>query len=119
MKVVTPGHHYLLDNLDGSNKNVLNFVNRNPRQESQGTYNQEVLRVLIDRVNFLDRQLPWDGNKKIIHNLEMALVLHECRALERKVEKNKIDVTSLPVGSDGHFIFSSSDTAFPWILKDR
>lgn len=104
MKVVNPGHIYMLEHLDGSESHNINFVNRNPGQQAEGTTNQEVLRALLDRVKFLDNQLPWCGNKEIIKHLEMALVLHEARAIIRKVEKDTISIDDLEINpKDGHF----------------
>jgi len=105
MKTITEGHHYTMDSLDGVAKNEIVFVKRFRGQENHpGTTNQEVLRVLLDRVKFLDKEKPWEGNKKILHHLRMALVLHESRALERKVEKDEVApefIEKCP--KDGHF----------------
>lgn len=104
MKIVRAGHEYLLNRLDGENHELLNFVNRDHGCDKTGTTNQEVLRVLIDRVKFLDSEVPWVGNATILQHLRMALVLHESRHLERAAEKGKIlpeeIVTSI---DDGHF----------------
>src|SRR4051794_17180616 len=106
MKVLIAGHLYELSHLDGDGAQRLQFVDRNHGQDAEGTFNQEVLRVLIDRVKFLDAEVAWEGNEQILHHLRMALVLHEARALYRKVEKGKLLPESLPVGSDGHFLQS-------------
>ena len=106
MKAIIPGHLYELDHLDGDRKQQLRFVDRGHGTNYQGTYNQEVLRVLIDRVQFLHAEQPWILNEQIIYHLRMALVLHEARALGRKVEKGQLLPEQLPVGRDGHFLFS-------------
>jgi len=105
MVVKQEGQKYLVKNLDITDKTfqAINFVNRRHGCNSSGTNNQELLRVLIDRVKFLDREVPWDGNKKIIHHLRQALVLHESRHLERLSELEKIEPEHISVGSDGHF----------------
>lgn len=104
MNVLEPGHAYELSHLDGGNTQQLYFVNRNPGERSEGTQNQEVLRVLIDRVQFLEKQVHWDGNAKILHHLRMALVLHEARVLERKTEQGKILPENVAVAADGHYV---------------
>lgn len=104
MKVIIPGHLYELDHLDGARKQQLRFVDRGHGADYQGTYNQEVLRVLIDRVQFLHVEKPWLLNAEILHHLRMALMLHEARAMIRKVEKDQLLPEQLPVGPDGHFI---------------
>lgn len=108
MKVIEPGHMYELDQLDALDgaKRILVFVKRGESPHS-GTINQEVIRALIDRVQFLDTELPHDVNEKIIFHLRMALVLHEARALERKVERGKIEPERVECDpSDGHFCLS-------------
>ena len=93
MEIEEPGHIYILNNLDGTEKTRLVFVNRNNCYEHEGTTNQEVIRALVDRVKYMEQQLPWDGNNKILFHLRMALVLHEARVLERKTEEGKINKT--------------------------
>lgn len=105
MRVLKPGHTYELDHLDGSGKSRLQFVQRSPKHEpKEGVTNQEVLRALIDRVKFLNEELPWNGNEKILRHLRMALILHEARALERKVEKGEMSPEYVTINkADGHF----------------
>lgn len=104
MKVIDPGHVYELTHLDGCKTQTLQFINRNPGKECEGTTNQEVLRALIDRVKFLDSQIRWELNDQIIHHLRMAIALHEARVIIRKTEKGQIKTESMPVANDGHFI---------------
>ena len=107
MRVIDPGHVYSLDSLDGDLEQTVTFVKRFRGDDNHaGTTNQELLRVLIDRVGFLDSEKPWPLNEQIIHHLRMALVLHEARALIRKVEKKEIEPEALLVAEkDGHYIF--------------
>lgn len=108
MKVLKQGHVYELKYLDCGNSinphERLMFVNRNHGEDSPGTTNQEVIRVLINRVEFLDKEHHWPGNIKILKHLRMALVLHESRHLERLVERGLLLPESLPVGVDGHYL---------------
>lgn len=103
MNVKEPGHVYELDYLDGTGSGTLTFVNRegNPHE---GTQTQEVLRVLIDRTQHCDRCLRWEGNDKIIYHLRMALILHEQRALERKLQKGTLTPELVATDKDGHFM---------------
>lgn len=106
MKVIVPGHQYELDNLKDPGSQKLVFKNDGievPGLTHSGTYNQEVIRALIDRIQTLDRQVRWNGNDEIIYHLRSALVLHEARALIRKTEKGEINPESIEVDSDGHF----------------
>lgn len=104
---IDPGHVYELAALDGELKQTVVFVKRFRGEENHpGTTNQELLRVLIDRVKFLHDEKPWPLNNQIIGHLRMALVLHEARALIRKAEKTEISPELMPVAArDGHFIF--------------
>lgn len=107
MRIVDPGHVYALDSLDGEYQQSVRFVKRfRGNLNHPGTVNQELLRVLIDRVQFLDAEKPWPLNEQILYHLRMALVLHEARAIIRKTEKCQIFPELLPVsGTDGHYIF--------------
>lgn len=110
MRVLVAGHTYLLDHLDGDGQTTLQFVQRGPLHEpKEGVINQEVMRALIDRVQFLDAEVPWSGNQEIIEHLRMALALHEARAFLRHVEKGHIDPEALPTGVDGHMQIVGDD----------
>jgi len=109
MKVIEKGHIYELAYLDDDmnkcrsmSENQLVFVNREDSPHA-GTQTQEVIRALIDRTQHCDSCLRWEGNDLIIHHLRMALVLHEARALERKVEKGLICPENIATDDDGHF----------------
>lgn len=106
MYIIIDGHLYMLDNIDGAGQQRLQFVDRGHGRDCEGTTCQEVLRVLIDRVKFLDREKRWDGNDEILLHLRKALILFEMRALYRKVEKGSILPEDLAFDpSDGHLIF--------------
>jgi len=90
MKAIDPGHAYLVNNIDGPDKQLIRFVKRvgpgypfNQAPEHQGTNCQELLRVLIDRVAYLDKQIAADENKEILSHLKHALWLFEARATQR------------------------------------
>lgn len=107
MKIIERGHIYQLEQLDRKPDDpdmILRFVNREKGTKHGGTQTQEAVRALIDRTQHCDRCLRWDGNDLIIYHLRMALVLHECRAMIRKVEKGQLKpelVTTEWI--DGHF----------------
>ena len=104
MIILEDGHKYLANHLDGKGSTILQFVNRGHGKDKEGVNNQEILRILIDRIKFMDNEVRWDGNEKILFCLRMALVLHECRHLERLLEKGEIKPESIPFGKDGHYI---------------
>lgn len=107
MRVIEPGHVYALSNLDGhpGEEQTIVFVNRllGPHgTRHPGILNQEAIRavidvidVVIDRVNSLDAEMAWGGNAQSIKHLtdaqrllRLVILLHEQRALERKVDKD-------------------------------
>lgn len=110
VRVIYPGHCYALQNLKDFGEQELQFRQDPPlHPEVHGTSCQEVLRALVDRVEVLDREVPWVGNAEIVHHLRMALAGFEARALYRKVEKGALKIERLPVGRDGHVILKEED----------
>jgi hypothetical protein len=103
MKVLQRGHRYELDHRDGDNKTIVQYVNKEPGQECEGVIQQEVLRMMLDRNRYCTACQPNAVSKRIEYHLQMALVLHEMRALERKVQKGEIMPEYVRTGSDGHF----------------
>lgn len=120
MTVRDPGHLYKLDVLDGDGeKETLRFVKREgsgyPGNVGHypGTNCQEVLRALIDRVKYLDGQIPDSSNVAVLGHLRGALVSLEIRAARRhkRVPANAlwiVDVENAPtcpecghIGCDG------------------
>lgn len=91
MKVIDPGHTYALQNLDVRQSNQaqpLVFVKRcNPPEKypgnfwyQAGTTMQEVLRALIDRIQYVNKQKPDPTNKLVLRAYREALILLELRA---------------------------------------
>ncbi len=118
MKVIEKGHIYDLTirSHDGSkpgfhDAQILTFVNKQPGQEHDGVTTQEVLRALIDRGRHCANCMPHRNNEQIIYHLRMALVLHEARALERKLEKGDIAPEYISTGPDGHYGLSQNSPA--------
>lgn len=93
MKVLDPGHQYGLTSLDASydgEYEFLAFVKRvgpeypgNTGFPYSGTNIQEVIRALIDRVNYLEGQVPCMENALVIEHLRCAFQWLERRAARR------------------------------------
>lgn len=95
MKVVDPGHHYILQWLDATEPpgpfahDDLIFVKRTgegyPGNDDAhpGTTMQEVLRALIDRVKYVNAQVPHARNEYVLQHLRAAIYQLEMRAAER------------------------------------
>jgi hypothetical protein len=104
MKIKVQGHTYELSNFE--NKNVegqtLQFIHKEPIIEgstelntlADGTTNEEVLEVLIDRMNFLQSKFPCKENACCITHLQEGLMWLEKRTndrIKRNVEgQNKL-----------------------------
>jgi hypothetical protein len=94
MKVVIPGHVYELLELDpqpGLHMPWLWFVKRNSPPEkypgntdtNAGTNIQDVCRALIDRLIYLDHQIPCEENRRAQTLLQAVIWLLERRAARR------------------------------------
>lgn len=123
MRVVEPGHVYDLTQLDGEGAPLrLVFVNREEGDKHPGTQTQEVLRTiidmldcLVDRTNHCDSnprcaKPRWEGNDRIIKSMteaqrqcRLAILYHEERVLEKRLDKGTFKPEEQPVGRDGHY----------------
>ena len=97
MNVLTPGHKYVLANFDNPTApgQVLQFIQKEPvpadeantpgqlRLVADGTTNEEVLAVLIDRLNFLQGKFPCRENAIALTHLETALLWLNKRTADR------------------------------------
>lgn len=97
MKTLTPGHRYELENFDnpGHPGQVIQFIEKVPmtgegvpvgalRTLNDGTTNEDVLRVLIDRMNSLQAKFPCRENAIATTHLETSLLWLEKRTADRK-----------------------------------
>ncbi len=96
MKVLTTGHRYELANHEqnlAELNQVLQFIHKEPidnaapvalRTVSDGTTNEEVLRVLIDRLQFLQAKAPCRENAIVITKLEESLMWLNKRTADRQ-----------------------------------
>lgn len=92
MRVITEGHLYELENFEeGDIKQALQFIQKVPVFEgssdlktiSNGTTNEEVLKVLINRLQYLNGKFPCRENSIVITKLEEALMWLEKRTRDR------------------------------------
>jgi len=97
MKVITTGHKYELDHfenygLPGCPVQTLQFIEKVPATEgseelrtvNDGTTNEEVLRVLIDRLQYLNGKFPCRENSIAITKLDEALMWLNKRTADRR-----------------------------------
>lgn len=94
MNILRPGHRYELANFEDPAKpgQVIQFIEKERRAEhvpdlvtlSDGTTNEEVLRVLIDRMNSMQAKFPCRENAIATTHFETGLLWLEKRTADRK-----------------------------------
>ena len=94
MKPVIEGHRYELENFEAKDQpgQTLQFIQKTPVTEgsaelktvSDGTTNEEVLKVLIDRMNSMQAKFPCRENAIATTHMETALLWLEKRTADRK-----------------------------------
>lgn len=95
MKILTPGHRYELENFELPKQpgQVVQFIEKKPDEEggegalytvNDGTTNEEVLRMLIDRMQSLQLKFPCRENAIVLTNLEESLMWLEKRTADRR-----------------------------------
>lgn len=110
MKVLYPGHRYELGHIDGAGKTVLQFVQRAPlHPPCEGIICQQLLCMILDRIKELEKEVSSPLNDLLLFHGRQMLCLFEARALMRKAEKGQLLPEYLPVGADGHFIFTTEE----------
>lgn len=89
MRVLDPGHDYVLESLDGDAPQRLTFVKREGAGfpgnvgSHPGTTMQEVLRALIERAEYVNAQIPCAETEAAAEMWKASLVLLEARAARR------------------------------------
>lgn len=89
INVADAGHKYLLPSFDGGTPQTLTFMKREGEGfpgnvgHYPGTNLQSVLRACLDRVLYLQGQIPHDNNLAIVCHLKHCLRELEQRAAER------------------------------------
>lgn len=98
MKILKEGHRYELDSLERSNIQNLQFIEKKLvdgvfKTINDGTTNEEVLDVLINRLRYLNTKAPCRENSIVITKLEESLMWLNKRTEERI--KQKVENTPL------------------------
>ena len=91
MQIITTGHKYVLPSFEGGIEQVLQFIEKVPAAEgskdlrtvNDGTTNEEVLKVLIDRLQYLNGKFPCRENAIAITKLEESLMWLNKRTSDR------------------------------------
>lgn len=93
VKNLIPGHTYELPNFEKPEVEgqKLQFIHKEPvevgstelKTVNDGTTNEAVIEVLLDRMNFLNEKFPCKENKKAIKHLKKSLKWLEARTKGR------------------------------------
>jgi len=102
MKNITPGHRYELENFEGNDKpgQIIQFIEKVPKATlnanvtdasypgelvtlHDGTTNEEVMAMIIDRMNYLQSKFPCRENAIAITHFETGLMWLEKRTADR------------------------------------
>ena|SRR5215813_6316300 len=87
MKALTEGHRYSLKNFEGGNDaQQLQFIEKDVAMNTihDGTTNEEVLEMLIDRLTYLHNRLPSRETALARTKCEEALLWLKKRTADRK-----------------------------------
>jgi len=105
MKVYVEGHSYTVENFESDSTQVINFIHKLPAKEAvergiiedsadlapetlvtvtEGTTNEELLKVLINRTQYLQSKFPCRENENAITKMEEALMWFDKRTADRK-----------------------------------
>lgn len=92
MKTITTGHKYELASFEGGPAQTLQFIEKVPSKDplaalvtiNDGTTNEEVLKVLIDRLQYLNGKFPCRENALVITKLEESLMWLNKRTADRQ-----------------------------------
>lgn len=98
MKVLKEGHLYELKSMELTNPQQVQFIEKEKindefRTINDGTTNEEVLEMLIDRIYFLQNKLSCRENSIVITHLEEALMW----LMKRTKDRIKRNVENTPM----------------------
>ena len=92
MKVLIEGHKYETENFENKNEKgqVIQFIQKEPimgsfelKTVSDGTTNEDLLEILIDRMNYLQEKFPCRENALVITKLAESLMWLNKRTQDR------------------------------------
>lgn len=93
MEILVPGHRYVAKNfIEPSNGQTIQFIHKESKEGGEpgemvtiddGTTNEELLDILIDRIKFLQAKFPCKENACCITHLEEGLMWLEKRTRDR------------------------------------
>lgn len=100
------GHKYIMRNKHNTGIQTIQFV-KDADAPVDGIIMQQLIKVLLDRIRYLDCQMPSEYNKDISNHLSKALIALETRHLNRLHTKGKL-LEHIPIYTGGHILPSAS-----------
>lgn len=100
MRVVDKGHTYALDKVEDPTRGIaVRFIKKQEEDgelitKQDGTTNEEVLRMMIHRLEYLQEKLPCEENEFALTGLRHALGALQLR--QKKREKQEVEGTNQP-----------------------
>jgi len=96
MKILIEGHKYEVPNFEGDSTQTITFIRKEKTSDSDelttienGTTNEALIEVLIDRLSYLNKKFPCRENALAITKLDEALLWLEKRTRDR--EKRNVE----------------------------
>lgn len=90
MKELVKGHAFELESMDGENPQIVEFINKMKDEATDelitlkdGTTNEEVLRMMIRRMERLQEKMKCWENTAVIFKLKECLSILQSRTFER------------------------------------
>jgi hypothetical protein len=86
MRVLEPGHAYILANFENKEAHgqIIEFIKKDATSTlHDGTTNEEVLLMMIDRMNNMNAKFPCRENAMVITKLDEALMWLNKRTADR------------------------------------
>lgn len=97
MQVLTQGHRYTVPYFEHpeAEGQTIQFIEKTPSGDgsptlitvNDGTTNEELIKVLIDRLQYLDGKFPCEENKQALLKLKEALMWLNKRTEDRKARQ--------------------------------
>lgn len=89
MHSLDAGHKYVVDSMDGTNPQTIDFIKKELVDGQfvtvvDGTTNEEILKMMIDRIQHLNNKAPCFENSYCLTYLETALSWLLKRTADRK-----------------------------------
>jgi hypothetical protein len=91
INVVVPGHTYICHNFENQHGQTIDFIRKEPKEQGstelvtcmEGTTNEAITEMLIDRMQYLQSKFPCRENAIVITKLEECLMWLEKRTADR------------------------------------